>query len=179
MIELVRQRRSIRSFTTEPVAPESVAILVETALRAPTSRNLQPCQFVVVDDRELLGELAGAKAHGSAFLRQAPLGIVVCADPDKSDVWVEDSAIAAIMVQLAAQSLGLGSCWIQIRLREHDAGTGSEAYVAKLLGLPAGMKVLCMIAVGHPSAPRPPVSVDELDYRKVKRNRYETRWDGK
>jgi nitroreductase len=172
MIEIVRTRRSIRSFTREPVAKEQVDLLVEALLRAPTSRNLKPWSFVVVDDRGLLEKLSGAKEHGSAFLKGAPLGIVVCADPARSDVWVEDCSIAAIMVQLVAQSLGLGSCWIQIRERRHDAFGTAEEHIQGVLGIPAGIKVACVIAVGHAAEQRQPVPASELEYGKVKRNRW-------
>src|SRR5689334_18493035 len=111
MIELVRKRRSIRSYTKEPVENDKLKLLVETLLRAPSSRNINPWEFIVVDDREMLQKLATAKEHESTFLKGAALGIVVCADSTKSDVWVEDCSIASILVQMVAESLGLGSCW--------------------------------------------------------------------
>ena len=177
MIELIRNRRSIRAFTAEPVAGEAVGLLVETLLRAPSSRNINPWEFVVVDDRELLGRLAGAKQHGSSFLKGAPLGIVICADETKSDVWVEDCAIASILVQMAAQSLGLGSCWVQIRKRPHDGGMTAERYVQKLLGLPDSVRVESIIGIGHPAEKREPLAADRLQYDKVRYNGYRQRWD--
>lgn len=176
MIDLLRKRRSIRSFTPEPVDRESVRILVEALLRAPTSRNLKPWSFVVVDDRELLGRLSEAKEHGSAFLRHAPLGIVICGDPRVSDVWTEDCSIAAILVQMVAQSLGLGSCWIQIRQRRHDERSSAEEYIRGLLDIPEPVQVECIVAIGHPSIDREPVQASELDYHKVKGNAYSEPW---
>jgi nitroreductase len=170
MIELLRKRRSIRTFTKEKVAPETVELLVEAALRAPSSRGIDPWEFVVVDDRELLERLARSKEHGSAFLKDAPLAIVVCADGTKSDVWIEDCAIASIIVQMAALSLGLGSCWVQIRERRHDGASSAEDYVRKLLGLPDRVKVESIIGIGHPGETRSPVPAGDLHYDKVKRN---------
>jgi nitroreductase len=172
MIELVRKRRSIRSFTSQPVDSQSVELLVETLLRAPTSRNINPWQFIVVDDRELLHRLSAAKQHGSSFLKGAPLGIVVCADSNRSDVWVEDCSIASILVQMTALSLGLGSCWIQIRKRDHNTETTAEAYIQKLLGLPAHITVESIIAIGHPAESREPLATDELQRDKVRHNNY-------
>lgn len=177
MIELIRKRRSIRTFTREPVDRQTVALLVETLLRAPSSRNINPWEFVVVDDRELLGRLAGAKEHGSEFLRGAALGIVVCADETKSDVWVEDCSIASILVQLVAQSLGLGSCWVQIRKRPHDRETTAERYIQELLGLPEKIRVESVIGLGHPAEIREPLSADRLQYGKVRHNHYLKLWD--
>lgn len=172
MIELIRGRRSIRSFTPQPVEAEKTALLIEAALRSPSSRNINPWQFIVVDDRELLGLLASAKQHGSAFLKGAPLGIVVCADTTCSDVWVEDCSIAAIMVQMTAHSLGLGSCWIQIRLRQHSEEMTSESWVREQLGLPGHMAVAAIIAVGYPDRRREPLPESALQQDKVHRNRY-------
>ena len=120
MIELLRRRRSIRKFTPEKIAPETIDIIIEAALRAPSSRGINPWEFVLVDDPKILDSLSTSKQHGSEFLENAPLAIVVCADSTKADVWVEDCSIAAIIIQLTALSLDLGSCWAQIRKREHN-----------------------------------------------------------
>ncbi|MCM0082476.1 nitroreductase family protein [Geomonas sp. Red32] len=177
MIELLRKRRSMRAFTEQPVDAGTVETLVESLLRAPTSRGINPWEFVVVDDRELIGQLATAKQHGSSFLKGAPLAVVICADSTKSDVWIEDCSIAAILLQMTAQSLGLGSCWIQIRKRQRDKETTSEAYIQELLGIPDHVKVECMIAIGYPAQNRQPVPADALHYDKVRHNGYAPRWD--
>jgi nitroreductase len=172
MIDFIRSRRSIRSYTSRPIDSHSVDLLVETLLRAPSSRNNTPWQFIVVDDRELLLKLSAAKENGSAFLKGAALGIVVCADSSQSDVWVEDCSIASILVQMTAHSLGLGCCWIQIRKRAHNADTSSEVYIQNLLGLPAHLSVESIIAVGHPAEIRAPLPADALQRDKVRRNHY-------
>lgn len=172
MIELLRKRRSIRKFTDRPVEPEKIAILTEALLRAPSSRSIDPWEFVVVDEPALLQQLATAKQHGSDFLKGAPLGIVICADSTKSDVWVEDCSIAAILAQLTALSLGLGSCWIQIRNRSRKGGEGSEAFIQELLGIPEHIKVECMIAVGYPAEMRQGLQFPQLRQEKIKSNQY-------
>jgi len=88
MIELLLKRRSIRKFTAEKIVPETVGKIIEAALRAPSSRGFNPWEFILVDDPDTLGKLAKAKQHGSEFLKNAPLAIVVCADSTKSDVWI-------------------------------------------------------------------------------------------
>ena len=95
LIDLLRSRRSIRRFTDQPVAREQLDLLVEAAVRSFSSKGNNPWEFVVVQDRATIEGLAAAKTHGSSFLRHAPLAIAVCADPAKSDVWVEDAAIGA------------------------------------------------------------------------------------
>ena len=151
ILDLLRKRRSIRQFTDREVEPEKVAALTEAALRAPTSRGRNPWEFIVVTEPELLRELGNAKEHGSAFLAGAPLAIVVAADATKSDVWVEDCSIAAILIQLAAEEIGLGSCWAQIRQRPHDASSSADQYLKKLLDLPASHVVECVLGIGYPA----------------------------
>ncbi|VAX32202.1 Nitroreductase, partial [hydrothermal vent metagenome] len=92
---LIRKRRSIRKFLKKEVEAEKIDQLVEAALRAPSSRGLNPWEFIVVTKKDLLEKLSKAKKHGSSFLNNAPLGIVVCADPAKCDVWIEDASIAS------------------------------------------------------------------------------------
>ena len=170
MIELLRQRRSIRKFTPEKVPLEAMDTLVEAALRAPSSRGHNPWEFILVDDPWTIGQLSQAKQHGSEFLNNAPLVIVVCADSTKSDVWVEDCSIAAIIIQLTAVSLGLGSCWAQIRHREHDNEKTSERFIQELLGLPEQVKVECILGIGYPAERKASVAADKLQHQKIKRN---------
>lgn len=176
MIELLRKRRSVRCYTAESVDRAAVELLIEAMLRSPSSRGLNPWEFIVIDDRELLSQLSGAKEHGSSFLKKAPLGIAVCADSDKSDVWVEDCSIASILVQMTALSLNLGSCWIQIHKRRHDMKNSSEEYVQKILGLPEHIKVLSIISIGHPGENPQLLPADHLDYSKARHNRYDEPW---
>lgn len=106
------------SATTPPEAlsPELLDQLKEAVLRSPSSRGLDPWEFIFVTDKALLAQPAAAKPHGAHFLRDAALGVVVLGDEAKADTWIEDCAIAAIILHLAAPKPGLvGSCWVQIR----------------------------------------------------------------
>jgi len=172
MIELLRTRRSVRKFTDEAIEPDKVELLREALLRSPTSRNINPWEFIFVDDRDLLRQLAQSKPHGARFLQDAALGIVVCADGQKSDVWTEDCSIASILVQMVAQSMGLGSCWIQIRKRMFDEKTTSEQYVKNLLKMPSNIRVESIVALGYPAEKKEPISRDDLDYTKVRINSF-------
>lgn len=171
-LDLLTKRRSIRRFTEQRIEQEKVDTLVEAMLRSPSSRGFNPWEFVVVTDREIIEKLAMAKAHGSAFMAQAPLAIVVCADPAKSDVWVEDTSIAALLVHLQATDLGLGSCWVQIRLREHASGQSSEHYVSELLGLKEGMVVEAVVAIGYADEQKEGHGRQSLLHDRVSYNRY-------
>lgn len=173
MKDLLRQRRSIRKYTSTPIEKETVDQLIRAALLSPTSRNARPWEFILVEDQEILEELSVAKV-GAQPLKGAALGIVVCADPQKSDVWVEDTSIATIILQLQAQDLGLGSCWIQIRERNHQDGTPAEEYVKKLLGIPENLQVESIVSLGYPAETRREHSGDELLMERIHRNTYES-----
>ena len=172
MIELLRARRSIRKYTNRRIEPEKIEILKEAALRAPSSRNIDPWEFIFVDDQEILKKLASCKPHGAKFLEQAALGIVICADGQASDTWIEDCSIASILVQMTAQSIGLGSCWIQVRNRMFNDQTNSEAYIRDLLNMPGQINVESIVAIGYPAETREPLACEELKDQKIRINGY-------
>jgi nitroreductase len=174
-IDLLRSRRSIRKFQEQPVEKEKVDLLIEAALRSPSSRGFNPWEFVVVFDPQTIVRLSRAKPHGASFLARAPLAIAVCAHPSRSDVWVEDVSIAAIIVHLAAADLGLGSCWVQLRKRNYDETKTAGQYAAEVLGLPEGMEVSAIIGIGYPAQHPAPHPQDSLQQEKVSVNRYGSR----
>ncbi|MGW8193255.1 MAG: nitroreductase family protein [Desulforhopalus sp.] len=171
-IDLLRKRRSIRQFLDKPVEKEKIDLLVEAMLRSPSSRSLYPWEFVVVTDPDSIKALAKAKPHGASFMKDAPLAIVVCGDPDKCDVWIEDCSIASINLHLQATDLGLGSCWIQIRKRDHNHLTSAEQYVRDLLGIKSGLAVAAIIAIGYAKEEKEGHSASTLLFERVSYNRY-------
>jgi len=171
-IDLLRSRRSIRKYQPKPIEKEKIDLLIEAALRAPSSRGFNPWEFVVVDDSDIIGALSKAKPHGASFLAKAPLAIAVCGDAEKSDVWVEDVSIATIILHLAATDLGLGSCWIQLRKRSFDENTTAGQYAARLLGLRDGLDVSAIMAIGYPDQQPEPHPESTLQHDKVSFNRY-------
>ena len=165
--DLARHRRSYRKFTPEPIDPDHVRLILEAALMAPAGKRRNPWHFVVVEDRDALAALSRAKDQGAAPIAEAPLAIAVTARPQDSDTWVEDLSIAAVMMQLEAADLGLGSVWIQMRGREDAAGASATYNCASILGLPAGHEVLCVLAIGHPDEERRPYDTDRLMWERV------------
>ncbi|WDP93021.1 MAG: nitroreductase family protein [Desulfobacter sp.] len=175
---LIRKRRSVRKFTTRPIEEEKRKLLIEAALRSPSSRSFNPWRFILIDTPEMLEKLSRSKPHGAAFLRNAPMGIVVCGDASASDVWVEDCSIASAFIHLAASSLDLGSCWIQIRNREHaisdEAPTiSADTYIKELLGIPDNLMIESIIAIGYPDETKKGHPADTLNRDKVFLNTYD------
>lgn len=170
--ELVRQRRSIRKYTAQPVEGEKIDAIIEAALRSPSGRAARPWSFVVVTDKPLLEKLSIAKPSGARFIEEASAAIVVCADPSQSHLWIEDCAIAAVSMQYAAHDLGLGSRWAHMRGNQYDDQTSSRDYIAGLLGLPDNLEVECMIAIGYPDETMARYRTADLRFDKVSYNRF-------
>ncbi|NMA65788.1 MAG: NAD(P)H nitroreductase [Clostridiaceae bacterium] len=172
MYELIKSRRSIRKFQNKEIEKEKIDTILKCALLSPSSRSLRPWEFVVVTDKKVLHELSKCREHGAKFLADAPLGVVVIADPEKCDVWVEDASIASIIIQLAAHKLGLGSCWIQSRKRTALNGQKTGEYIKELLGIPSKYEVECIIAVGYPDEEKDAYTEAHLLYDKIHYNSF-------
>lgn len=165
--ELIGLRRSHRKFTTEPVDENSIKALLRSALIAPSSKGLHSYEFVVVKDRDNLQALSRCKDMGADFIAEAPLAVVVLGNPEVSDVWIEDASVASTQMLLQAEDLGLGACWVQVRDRHDKEGASAEENVKHLLHIPATMRVLSIIAVGHKGMERKPQNEDRLKWEKV------------
>ena len=156
----------MRKFTEQELSQDEVVALLKAALMSPSSKRSNPWQFVLVDDKETLHKLSFCKETGASFLKDAALAIVVMADPLASDVWIEDAAIASLMIQLQAEDLGLGSCWIQIRNRSlGDEAT--EDLVREMLEIPDNMAILCAVTIGHKDEERKPFDEEKMLWEKV------------
>lgn len=166
-LELLKRRRSCRRFTGESVDENAVCNIMKAALMSPSGHRINPWEFVLVEDREMLKSLSVCKAAGAQLLEGAALAVVVVADTEKSDVWIEDCSIATILMQLAAEEMGLGTCWVQIRLRKDADGGSAEENVKALLQLPQHYAVLSILAVGHKERDSKPFDEDKMQWEKV------------
>lgn len=169
---LAAKRRSMRKFTEEKLTEDEKRLLLRAALIAPTSKHTNGWEFVAVDDPELLQKLSVCKENGAAFVAEAPFAIVVLGDPTLTDAWIEDASIAAIMVQLQAADLELGSCWAHIRNRKAADGTPAAENVRSLLSVPDKYEPLCIIAVGHKGMERKPFNEDTIQWEKIHVNKF-------
>ncbi|HWA88749.1 MAG TPA: nitroreductase family protein [Rhizomicrobium sp.] len=170
--DALRDRRSVREYKREAVPRRTVETLIEAATLAPSAMNEQPWHFTVVQDKALLDTLSDrAKAHmlssGGPVLEphrsmlqerafhifyHAPALIVISA-PEKMPWAVEDCALAAENLMLAAADEGLGTCWIGFAqsLLATDVGTS-------FIGLPPGLRCVAPIVVGRPAQVPLPVA---------------------
>jgi nitroreductase len=165
--DLLKNRRSIRKYLPKAVEQDKIDLITKAALMSPASKRSNPWEFIVVQSSETLQKLSDCRPHGSQFLAESPLGIIVTADTTKTDVWMEDASIAAILMQLQVQDLGLGSCWIQIYGRNKDDETTTESYIRNLLNIPEHFAVLCIISIGYPNEERKPYDESKLSIDKI------------
>lgn len=165
--DLLFHRRSIRKYTEQLLSPDDVKLMMEAGLVAPSSKGKMPWQFVVVDDKQKLAALSQCKDFGAKPIAGCALAIVVVVDPYESDVWIEDASIAAFAMQLQAQDLGLGSCWIQIRDRFDNQAIPAEDNVKNLLDIPENMRVVCILSIGHVGEERKALEESKCRWEKV------------
>ena len=167
--ELFFERRSTRQFTDEGIPEEMVHTLLEAALLAPTGRTKRSCRFLVVKEKDMLHKISMAKAHGAALIADAACAIVVLGDESTTDIWVEDASIATTFIQLMAEELGIGSCWVQIRNRYRDEKRteSSEEYLKNLLKIPGHLRVLSVVALGHKKEENKRRKEDTLDWSQT------------
>ena len=162
VLETIRKRRSIRNFDHQDIPKETIQDILTAAFFSPSSSNRRPWHFVLVSDKGLIEKLSKARDGSSSFASSAPMVIAVCSDSEIAGRWIEDSSIAATLLQLTATELGLGSCWIQIRDTVHSEDQSGEDYVREVLGIPSSIRVLCMIALGFPAQDKSPHQDDEF-----------------
>jgi nitroreductase len=165
--ELIINRRSARQYTDKLLDASDVEQIMKAALLSPSSKNSQPWQFVLIEDKDMLKKLALCKSSGAAFIENCALAIVVLSDPMQSSAHIEDTAIAATYIQLQAEDLGFGSCWVQISGRETESGYDSEQYVRDLLEIPLQLTVGCIIALGHKAKISKPHDEEKLQWEKL------------
>lgn len=171
MLELYKQRRSIRKFTSDKVSKENIVKLKKAALLAPSSRNLKPIEFIFIEETETIHSLKKCKKFGSTALETATLAIVIIGDETKSDVWIEDAAIATTFIMLEAEALGLGSNWIQMRLREGENAPSDEE-IRLLLGIPKQYGILSVLAIGKKNEEKKSYTDEDLDLSKIHENSF-------
>jgi nitroreductase len=149
LIEIITNRRSIRSFLPDEIEPEKIEYILDAFRKAPSAKNLQPWKLILVKDKVKRNDLSIA-CNNQMFLMQAPIIIVGCAKEDEAygvmggymNSYPIDIAIALEHLILAATEMGLGTCWI---------GAFKEKLVKDILGIPENVRVVALTPLGYPS----------------------------
>jgi nitroreductase len=148
--DVIQNRHSIRTFTSQPVEPEKLQKILETANLAPSAGNLQAYEIYVVTDAKKRDGLSCA-ALAQEYIAKAPVALVFCTHPDLTEgrytergtrlYTVQDATISCSFAMLAATALGLGSVWV---------GTFDEKVVRLIVGAPVGQVPVVILAIGYP-----------------------------
>ncbi|PIQ90999.1 MAG: nitroreductase family protein [Candidatus Omnitrophica bacterium CG11_big_fil_rev_8_21_14_0_20_41_12] len=141
LLKFLKERRSVRAFQDKNIPKEQLQEIVDVARFAPTARNVQPWEFVVVTDKEKIAQLSDLGQNAKPLAGAAACIVVFCAD---SNYFLEDGSAATCNILLAATALGIGSCWIAGDKKPYCQ------QVNALLAAPANMKLISMIALGYP-----------------------------
>lgn len=168
VIENIMTRTSVRQFTSQPIAKDTLVSLVKAGMAAPSAVNLQPWSFIIVDEPETLQKLDSI--HPYANLKTATAAIVVCGLLDKTDndeiraYWVQDCSAATENILLAAHAYGLGAVWCGVY------PTQERVYeVSKVLDIPQNVIPLNIITMGYPAEnpePKDKFTAENIHYQK-------------
>src|SRR5690554_358575 len=172
--QLQIRRRSIRKYSEELLSPDETKKILEAALLSPTSKNRHSWEFIAVEEKEMLVKLSKCKPKSAEFIADAALLVVVLGNPLVSDAWVEDASIASINMQMQAEELGIGSCWIQVRNRLFSETVTASEYINDLLDIPMPLEVLCVISFVKKEKERTPADIENLHWEKVHIGAYTT-----
>ena len=173
--DIVRKRRSVRSFQSTPVTREDILAMGESARLAPSACNSQTWRFIAVSDPARIQRICDEAMRAgirNPWLREAPLIIAGCSKLDLIanrfgraisgiDYYRIDMGIAMEHIVLKATELGLGTCWI---------GWFNARKARRILGIPRGIRLLALLAVGYPKKSPPPrhdrKPLDEILYEE-------------
>jgi nitroreductase len=170
IIDIIKNRRSVREFKDQEIPESAIDVLIEALRWAPSAGNLQSRKFYFVLNEELRNKLArtGLRQDYVSFIAKAPLVVVGCADlriatrykERGTDLYaIQDTAISVQNLLLAAQDLGLGTCWV---------GAFKEDEVKKVLDLPDYLRPVVLVPVGYPAkTPKAPARLPKDDCVKV------------
>lgn len=150
VIENIMTRTSIRQFTDQPIAKDTLELIVKAGMAAPSAVNAQPWAFVIVTEKEILDSLNAVKPWFN--LKTATAAIIVCGDMNKAmegegrEYWIQDCSAATENILLAAHAYGLGAVWCGVY-----PNADNVAGVSRVLELPESIIPLCVVTMGYPA----------------------------
>lgn len=166
-MKVILTRRSIRRYTSKPVAEEIIKELLNAAMSAPSAGNQQPWEFIVITDRKLLDEIPHVHPHAQ-MCRQAPVAILVCGDLQREThggFWVQDCSAATENLLIAANAKGLGAVWVGVYPREERVQA-----MRNLIKVPEHIIPFALIPIGHPAEKKPPA--ERFDQARIHTNKW-------
>ncbi len=169
VLEAIEKRRSLRSYTGEPLEKWQIDNIIKAFMYAPSAMNYRPCHLIVVQDKEMLKKLSQVTPYAK-MIEKAGAAFVICCDLEKSRWWVEDCSAATENILIEVADMDLGACWVQVRSIAEEMEP--ERTVKELLGIPKNFRVLNIIAVGVPKKYKDKHSEKETDEERLHWERF-------
>ena len=163
----IMTRRSIRKFSDKPVSDEQIESILRAAMASPSAGNMQPWQFIVIKDREILDKVPEIHQYAKMAL-ESPIAILVCCDTSKKvreGFWIQDCSAASQNILLAAHALGLGAVWCGIYPNEERTKD-----FQKLLEMPDYVYPVNIIPIGYPAEQKEPSN--RFDEERIHHDRW-------
>ncbi len=167
LLDLMLKRRSIRAYKDEKIEDDKLDKIIKAGMLAPSSRNGHAGEMILVRDKEVLKALADIKPGSAAMIAGADCAVVVIGNREKTDVWMEDSAIIMTQMHLMATDQGVGSCWVQCRGRKHADGRTCDQVARDLLAYPEAYELESILALGMPAEEKPAYDPDHIKGNQV------------
>ncbi len=161
ILDFICRRRSVRRYQKKEISKETFELLMKAAMAAPSGNNVQPWEFVIVQDPSVKEALS--RVHPWVHMAAGASAAIVVLGDKGSEWWKEDCAAATENFLLAAANLGLGAVWCGIK-------EGQAPAVRQILGIPAKLGVLCIVPIGYPADSPPPHTKSRSD--KIHWDRY-------
>jgi len=167
VFDCIRSRHAIRSYDKKDVPNDLIGQIIEAGIHAPSAGNMQPWEFIIVKDKSTKKELAIA-ALRQRHVEEAPVVIVVCANIEKNVYRfhdrgrtlyvIQDTAAAIENILLAANALGLGTCWV---------GAFEEEKVKSILDIPENLRPVALLTIGFPVTYEKPIKTSRIPFENV------------
>ena len=165
-LKAIMTRRSIRTWTDEPVVAEEQKIILDAAMNAPSAADARPWHFVTIDSRAVIQKFT--EMGGTEMLAESTLMVLVCGDVSKEiypGFWPQDCSCAAQNMQLAAHDIGIGCVWIAVYPIEERVQLCRE-----ILNVPDSITPFALLAMGVPNEVLP--AEDRYDGTRVHLNNW-------
>jgi nitroreductase len=163
-MEVIFNRRSIRKYEDRPVEQEKIEKLLRAAMQAPSAVNQQPWEFIVVQNKEKLKQIAAMGPYAK-MVESAAVAIVAVANRNEYKIptsWQQDMGAAVQNLLLEAAALELGAVWLGVATaKEHSD------YIQEIFKLPDSIQPFAIIPVGYPAAGQNNIFIDRFNASKV------------
>ncbi|MCD7780463.1 MAG: nitroreductase family protein [Candidatus Gastranaerophilales bacterium] len=166
VLENILSRKSVRHFIKDKeISQEQIDKILRAGMAAPSARNMQPWEFIVITDKSVLQSIAN-KIPSGKMLTDASLGIVVAGKTDvQNEFWDQDTSAATENMLLAIEAMKLGAVWIGIYPKQERMSV-----IVEEISLPENVIPLNVIAIGYPTGEDLPK--DKWKSEKIHYNKY-------